>query len=133
MSEEQVSNLPNDIRGMVMMSSHMAAQSMGTAGPPNMMGGGNSMHPDMMMNMGMMSNMGGPMQQPGVGPGVDMSGNSAQMMMQGMVENEGPAMGGAPMMQGLEYQTGQPMGMGQEYIQVGITPLSISLLLISSP
>lgn len=112
MSEEQVLNLPNDLRGMVMMGSNMAANAMGNQGPgANMMAnpGGGGMHPDMMNNMGMMGNM-----PPGPG---GMNAPGPQMMMQGMNEGEGPS-AGPNMMQGMEYPN-NPMGnMGMEYMQV---------------
>lgn len=120
MSEEQVLNLPSDLRGMVMMSSNVAANSMGQPGGPNMMGGtGGAMHPEMIMNMGMMGNMPGNM--PGnVGPEIGLGGQ--QMMMQGMGEAEGPT--GVPgMMPGMDYPSGGGMPGGMDYMQVSeLTP-----------
>lgn len=113
MSEEQVLNLPSELRGMVMMSSNVAANSMDQTGGPNMMGGG-AMHPDMMMNMGMMGNMPGGMSG-NVGPDMGMGGQ--QMIMQGMGEGDGPA--GVPgMMPGMDFPGGNGMQGGMDFMQV---------------
>ncbi|KIM32281.1 hypothetical protein M408DRAFT_216256 [Serendipita vermifera MAFF 305830] len=121
MSEEQVLNLPNDLRGMVMMGSHMAANTMGNQNQgANMMGnaGGGGMHPDMMNTMGMMGNM-----PAGMGPNgpTGMNAPGPQMMMQGMNEGEGAPVG-PNMMQGMEYPN-NPMGnMGMDYLQEQMPP-----------
>lgn len=112
-------NLPNDLRGMVMVGTNMASNAMGNqGGGPNVMGnpGGAGMHPDMMMNMGMMGNMPG-----GMGPSgpIERNPGGQQVMMQGMNETEGPTVG-PNMMQGMEYPN-NAMGMGVEYMQVSET------------
>jgi hypothetical protein len=116
MSEEQVLNLPNDLRGMVMMGTHMASNAMGNqGGGANIMGNppGGGMHPDMMMNMGMMGNIPGSM---GPSGSADRSAGGQQVMVQGMNEAEGPPIG-PNMMQGMEYPN-NAMGIGMEYMQV---------------
>lgn len=101
MTEEQVLNMPSDLRGMVMMSSNLAANNMGNMNAPNMMPNPGGMHPDMMMNMGMMGNMPG---------GPDMSAAGQQGMMQPME----PDMSQSGMMQGMDFQGGN-MNQGMDY------------------
>ena len=100
MTEEQVLNMPSDLRGMVMMSSTLAAGNMGNMNAPNMMQNTGGMHPDMMMNMGMMGNMPG---------GPDMSAGQQNMM-----QNMEPDMGQSGMMQGMDFQGGN-MNQGMDY------------------
>ncbi|KAG8833675.1 cleavage polyadenylation factor subunit fip1 [Serendipita sp. 399] len=105
MSEEQVLNMPGELRGLVVMSAHVAANNAGGNQGPNMMqnpGGG--MHPDMMMNMGMMGKMPGGMGQ----GGNEMGGPGQQMMMHNM--------DGDTAMQAMDYQGG-PMNMGGDFMQ----------------
>ncbi|KAG8822293.1 cleavage polyadenylation factor subunit fip1 [Serendipita sp. 401] len=107
MSEEQVLNMPSDLRGMVMMSAHVAASNAGANQGPNMMqnSGGGGMHPEMMMNMGMMGKMPGGMGQGAPG---EMGGPGQQMMMHNM-EGDGS-------MQAMDYQGGA-MNMGGDFMQ----------------
>lgn len=122
MSEEQVLNMPGDLRGMVMASAHLASQSMGQGNnsnmlPPNAGQQGGGMHPEMMMNMGMMPggmqggmpNMQANMPQ-NMGPGGDLNPVGGQAMI---MPNMGGDEGQGPMT-GMEYSG----GIGMDYTQV---------------
>ena len=114
--------MPSEFRGMAMTGAHLASQSMGQGNNPNMMppnagqqGGG--MHPEMMMNMGMMAggmqggmpNMHANMPQ-NMGPGGDLNPVGGQaMMMPNMGGDEGQGQ-----MTGMEYSG----SMGMDYTQV---------------
>lgn len=110
--------MPGDLRGMVMSSAHVASMN---AGNPNMLPnapvggatGPGGMHPEMMMNMGMMGSMGG-----GSGMGGDVNTAGQGMMMSGIsgdgdaANTMGAGAGGHNMMQGMEY----PSGMGMDFM-----------------